>query len=280
MRASYPPRLWAVLFGTCLFVLSHVVTTWRGEDAAFFFLSFRAGVDGAGIDRSLLPGHLRQQWRGRGEHTTPALHPLSYSIRHPPCSRRTERTTCPRVLVSSQVRKVQAVYESCVFPRLHAHQAAMVVPLVAGNMGRPLGEGNCNAGGAYLQNNTVVGLEGLFEWAKAEPRVAGFCPWHYNDRCMAARHRHRNITVMLLPRTPYSSTTAARRRHPLRRVETRVRREASFSRHRAAQATPRVNCSDGKPPCDMDVGAVSLPKVLAKLREIGAQVGSASARRP
>ena len=216
---------------------------------------------------------------GADEASTP--HPLctpfpTPSGTHPARAERNAR----RVLVSSQVRKVQAVYESCVFPRLHAHQAAMVVPLVAGNMGRPLGEGNCNAGGAYLQNNTVVGLEGLFEWAKAEPRVAGFCPWHYNDRCMAARHRHRNITVMLLPRTPYSSTTAARRRHPLRRVETRVRREASFSRHRAAQATPRVNCSDGKPPCDMDVGAVSLPKVLAKLREIGAQVGSASARRP
>ena len=36
---------------------------------------------------------------------------------------------------------------------------------------------------AYAQNETVAALQGLFEWAQTQPRIAGLCPWHYNDRC-------------------------------------------------------------------------------------------------
>ena len=78
---------------------------------------------------------------------------------------------------------VQRTYESCVFPKLTAsHQEAMLVPLIAGNIGPPIGQGSCpgrNKQGAlaYLQNETVLALEGLLAWAKTQPRVAGFCPW-------------------------------------------------------------------------------------------------------
>ena len=37
-------------------------------------------------------------------------------------------------------------------------------------------------------------------------------------------------------------------------------------------ATPPQNCTDGHPPCDMDLGAVSMPLVKAKLQEIGRQI--------
>jgi hypothetical protein len=106
-----------------------------------------------------------------------------------------------------------------------AHQSAMLVPLIAGMSGPPLdGQGKCtgrNRAGApaYLQNETVGALGALFDWAKSETRVAGFCPWHFNNRC--------------------------------------------------GTALPPTKCHDAKPPCDMDLGAVSLPFVKAKLEEIG-----------
>jgi hypothetical protein len=88
----------------------------------------------------------------------------------------------------AEVAAVQAAVETCVLPRLRPHQSAMLVPGVFGNSGLPLGQGGChglNKYGhpAYAQNETAAVLQGLFEWAQTEPRIAGFCPWHYNDRC-------------------------------------------------------------------------------------------------
>lgn len=57
----------------------------------------------------------------------------------------------------------------------------------------------------------VIKLNGFFQWAKAEPRIAGFNPWHFRNR-----------------------TT---NQEPL--------------------------------PYDMKLGAVSMPTVVAKLKEIG-----------
>ena len=111
----------------------------------------------------------------------------------------------------------------------------MLVPLIAGMSGPPLdGQGKCTgrnrAGGpAYLQNETVGALGALFDWAKSETRVAGFCPWHYNNRC--------------------------------------------------GTALPPTKCHDAKPPCDMDLGAVSLPLVKAKLEEIGRYIADNNQRR-
>ena len=88
----------------------------------------------------------------------------------------------------AEVEAVKAAVETCVLPRLRPHQSAMLVPGIFGNSGLPLGQGRCtglNRFGrpAYAQNETVAALQGLFEWAQTQPRIAGLCPWHYNDRC-------------------------------------------------------------------------------------------------
>eukprot|EP01052_Picozoa_sp_SAG31_P040695 SAG31_NODE_5959_length_2241_cov_1.092904_1_plen_445_part_00 len=88
----------------------------------------------------------------------------------------------------AEVGAVKAAVETCVLPRLRPNQSAMLVPGIFGNSGLPLGQGGCrglNKYGqpAYAQNETAAVLQGLFEWAQTQPRIAGFCPWHYNDRC-------------------------------------------------------------------------------------------------
>lgn len=89
----------------------------------------------------------------------------------------------------AEVAAAKAAVQTCVLPRLSSpHQSIMLVPGVFGNSGLPVGQGGCkglNKYGrpAYAQNETVAMLELLFEWAQTEERIAGFCPWHYNDRC-------------------------------------------------------------------------------------------------
>jgi hypothetical protein len=92
----------------------------------------------------------------------------------------------------AEVAAVKAAVQTCILPRLSSpHQSLILVPGVFGNSGLPLGQGGCkglNKYGhpAYAQNETVTMLDLLFEWAQTESRIAGFCPWHYNDRCSVA----------------------------------------------------------------------------------------------
>jgi hypothetical protein len=171
-------------------------------------------------------------------------------------------------------------HSPCILPPHHAFchhprcRSGMLVPLIAGNIapaGYPPGEGACNAGGAYLQNNTIAGLEGLYTWAQSEPRIAGFCPWHYNDRCVCM-----TVAVRLSPTTssnpPLATrgipTSSTRRHQPSHHLHPHPRPNHC----RCMAATPPTNCTDGHPPCDMDVGAVSLPLVAAQLRQMGTAI--------
>jgi hypothetical protein len=91
----------------------------------------------------------------------------------------------------AEVAAVKAAVQTCIMPRLRPHQSVMLVPGIFGNSGFPLGQGRCpglNKYGhpAYAQNETAAVLQGLFEWAQTDSRIAGFCPWHYNDRCGVA----------------------------------------------------------------------------------------------
>ena len=61
------------------------------------------------------------------------------------------------------------------------HQQVLLVPGTFGctNLsatGRKAGLQTAQAG------NVVAKLEGLFSWAKTEPRVGGFLPWHWANR--------------------------------------------------------------------------------------------------
>jgi len=95
-------------------------------------------------------------------------------------------------------------YEKYVFPRLNDNQKVILVPGVMG----------CNYTQFELNDNSqeiVDDLNYLFNWAKNENRVAGFNPWHFNNR---------------------STNQAA-------------------------------------PPCNMKPGALTMPNVVNKLKEIG-----------
>lgn len=106
---------------------------------------------------------------------------------------------------TQEVKSAKKVYEGRLFPKLQPHQRVMVVPGVfaCSNLSYyPL---------AAQSVQMVAKLDGYFEWAKAEPRIAGFTPWHFLNR-----------------------------------------------------TSPQAG-----PPCDMSLGAVAMPKVVAKLAEIG-----------
>lgn len=100
-------------------------------------------------------------------------------------------------------------YTKYVFPRLGKDQRVILVPGVMG----------CNYTQSTLDTNAqqiIDDLNVLFDWAKNETRVAGFNPWHFNNR---------------------STNQAA-------------------------------------PPCNMKPGAVVMPSVVDKLKEIGQYIMS------
>ena len=98
--------------------------------------------------------------------------------------------------------------ETEMYPRMHPHQRIMFVPgtFACSNLSfMPLNESSARV---------VAALDGFFQWGLEDDRVAGFNPWHFNDR-----------------------------------------------------GHPQHN-----PPCDMQLGAVSMPKVVEKLKEIGKHI--------
>jgi hypothetical protein len=105
---------------------------------------------------------------------------------------------------TDEVIAAKAMYD-IIFPKLHPHQQVMLVPgtFACGNLSFfPL---------EAQAQNVVAKLQGYFDWAKADKRVAGFNPWHWETR-------------------------------------------------EAAQSGP---------PCDMILGAKTMPAVVAELTKIG-----------
>ena len=69
-----------------------------------------------------------------------------------------------------EVKQAKAMYD-IIFPKLHPHQQAMLVPgtFACSNLSYfPLDD---------QAKNNVEKLEGYFSWAKQEKRIAGFNPW-------------------------------------------------------------------------------------------------------
>ena len=97
------------------------------------------------------------------------------------------------------------MYNDILFPKLHSHQQVL---LVAGVFACT----NFTYFPLPLQDRNVAEkLEAYFTWAQAEPRIAGFNPWHFNNR-----------------------------------------------------SSPQAHGA-----CDMELGAVALPRTMATLKEIG-----------
>ena len=74
-----------------------------------------------------------------------------------------------------EVTAAKTMYD-IIFPKLHGHQKVMLVPgtFACSNLTYfPLDD---------QAKNLVDKLEGHFEWAKKDDRIAGFNPWHLNNR--------------------------------------------------------------------------------------------------
>jgi hypothetical protein len=77
---------------------------------------------------------------------------------------------------SKEVAQAKAFYEEHVFPKLGAHQSALLVP----------GTFACtNTTYFPLEQQDAVIAEKLrlyYEWAQTEPKIRGFNPWHFENR--------------------------------------------------------------------------------------------------
>lgn len=116
---------------------------------------------------------------------------------------------------AAEVKKNKEFYHEQIFPRLHPHQQVLFVPGIFASS--PDG---CMRKGVHCPLDSqakqiVIKLDGFWQWAKSEPRVAGFNPWHFRNRSSCQWH------------LPY----------------------------------------------DQRLGAVSMPSVVAKLKEMGQQIG-------
>lgn len=118
---------------------------------------------------------------------------------------------------ANEVALARSIAEKTIFPQLAPHQKLLLVPGVYGNTPAACEKAGGSAAVCSLDAQAVQvvkKLDGFFEWAKAEERIAGFNPWHFG--------------------------------------------------HRASRQNSAIH--------DMEIGAVEMPSVLAKLREIGQHI--------
>jgi len=85
---------------------------------------------------------------------------------------------------AAEVAGVRETAETVVFPKMAPHQRLLLVPGIYGNT-----PSSCAAhgGGAACAldrqaEQVVRKLDLYLEWAKSEPRVVGFNPWHFSHR--------------------------------------------------------------------------------------------------
>lgn len=77
---------------------------------------------------------------------------------------------------TDEVNRAMKLYSDVIFPKLHEHQQVMLVPGVFGCTNTDYMPFET------MSKNLVDKLEGYWSWAQRDQRIAGFCPWHYNNR--------------------------------------------------------------------------------------------------
>lgn len=79
---------------------------------------------------------------------------------------------------ADEVAQAKRDYERGVFPFLKPHQKAMLVPGMFGC----LNESRAGVDHAWIEASLLEKLDGYWDWARSDTRVAGFVPWHYSSR--------------------------------------------------------------------------------------------------
>lgn len=78
---------------------------------------------------------------------------------------------------SHEVYLNKQYYTKTIFPKLHPHQGVFFVPGIFASDPVHCTAGNVSCPLDAQAQQIVEKLDGFFEWAKVEPRVAGFNPW-------------------------------------------------------------------------------------------------------
>ena len=83
---------------------------------------------------------------------------------------------------AAEVAKNRKFYEEEIFPRLRPRQKALFVPGVFASSPSHCASENVSCPLASQAEQIVIKLDGFFQWAKNDSRVAGFNPWHFGNR--------------------------------------------------------------------------------------------------
>ena len=68
------------------------------------------------------------------------------------------------------------------YPKLHPHQGVILVPGIFASDPAHCKKGNVSCPLDAQAEQIVIKLEGFFKWAKLDPNIHGFNPWHFNNR--------------------------------------------------------------------------------------------------
>ena len=78
--------------------------------------------------------------------------------------------------------KDRAFYEQVIYPKMKPHQKVLLVPGIFASDPKHCALGNVSCPLDSQAKQIVIKLDGMFQWAKTDMRVAGFNGWHYRDR--------------------------------------------------------------------------------------------------
>lgn len=84
---------------------------------------------------------------------------------------------------------LRTAYEQHILPKLAQNQSAFVVPGTyecdSPTMEAPRNsKWRCVPGNSSYDSFIASKVDEFSAWAKSEPRIAGMCPWHFNNRCL------------------------------------------------------------------------------------------------
>ena len=83
---------------------------------------------------------------------------------------------------AAEVAKNRDFYHKTIYPKLHPHQQALFVPGVFGCDPLHCAAKNKSCPLDDQAKQIVLKLDGFFEWAKSDDKIAGFNPWHFANR--------------------------------------------------------------------------------------------------
>ena len=83
---------------------------------------------------------------------------------------------------TAEVEKNKKYLLEKLYPKLHPHQVVILVPGIFASDPAHCKKGNVSCPLDHQAEQIVIKLEGFFKWAKLDPNIHGFNPWHFNNR--------------------------------------------------------------------------------------------------